>query len=338
MQPCAVCGSVTIDAAGHCTQCGTFRGGGPAPGGYGPPQQYGGPESYGGPGPQGYGQPVSGSPGYGQPVSGSPGYGQPVSGTPGYGHPVSGSSGYGQPANGGTGYPTSGPPGGYPTSGAPGYAPPTSGGGYPTTYPPPPGGGGGSRTKPFVVPLVALSVTLVVLVVAIVIVVLVRGGSKETPTGGPGPGPVDTSAATSSDVDSCVVGQWKVTSHKEAVSIPEVGEVQFTGGDGGEIELRADGTGHNDYGDGTSYEGTADGATFRLEIRGTVDYEFSARDGTLSIRNIESDATAQWYYNGKENGSERPFEGSTDPANYECSGDSLVEKTNEYEATYTRIS
>lgn len=336
MQPCAVCGSVTINAAGYCTQCGTFRGvpqGGPA--GY-PPQQpppygeqpaYGEPPPYGAPGsPAGYQPPVSGGPGYGQPISGGPGYG-PVSGGPGY--PTSGAPGSGPPG--------SGPPGGYPNS-APGYAQPTSGGGYPASYPPPPGTGGGGRGKPFVVPLVALSVTLVILVVAIVIVVLVNSQSGD-PSADPSPSPGDTNtSAAASDVDSCVVGRWRVTSHREDVAIPDVGKVTFTGGEDAEIELNADGSGSTDYHDGTAFEGDANGRTIKLEISGTVNYEFTARDGTVSYTKVESDAKAKIFIDGEQYGSEEPFEGSDDPSKYECSGDELIQKTFLYETRFAKVS
>jgi len=326
---------VTINAAGYCTQCGTFRGvppqgvppqGGPA--GY-PPQQ----PPYGAPGsPSGYPPPEP--PPYGAP--GSPaGYQPPVSGGSGYGQPVSGGAGY--PSSGPPdGYPNSGVPGGYPTSGTPGYAQPTSGGGYPTSYPPPPGSGG--RGKPFVIPLVALSVTLVILVVAIVVVVIVRSSGTDTPTD-PSASPSDTSASQeASDVDPCVVGRWRVTSHREDVAIPDVGKVTFTGGEDAEIELNADGSGSTDYRDGTAFEGTAEGRTIKLEISGTVDYEFTARDGTVSFKNVQSDATAKIFIDGEQYGSEQPFEGSDDPSKYECSGDELVQKTFLYETKFTKVS
>ncbi|HEU4423879.1 MAG TPA: hypothetical protein VFR67_15210 [Pilimelia sp.] len=347
MQPCAVCGSVSINAAGYCTQCGTFRGvppqGGPAgyppqPPPYSEPPAYGEQPPYGEPPP--YGAP--GSPaGYQPPVSGGPGYGQPVSGGSGYGQPVSGGSGYGQPVSGGPGYPTSGapgsgPPGGYPNS-APGYAQPTSGGGYPASYPPPPGTGGGGRGRPFVLPLVALSVTLVILVVAIVIVVLVRNQSTD-PSADPSASPDTNSSEEASDVDSCVVGRWRVTSHREDVAIPDVGKVTFTGGEDAEIELNSDGSGSTDYHDGTSFEGEANGRTIRLEISGTIDYEFTARDGTVSYKNVESDATAKIFFDGEQVGSEEPFEGSDDPSKYECSSEELVQKTFLYETRFAKVS
>jgi hypothetical protein len=302
MQPCAVCGAVTLNAAGYCTQCGTFRGV-PQQGAYGSaPQQY-------------------------------PGGGQPT-----YQSPVS-APGYGQPTTGGGGYPTSGPPGGYPTSGGPGYTP--TSGGYPSAYPPPPGAGGGGGRKPFVVPLVALSVTLVVLVVAIVIVVLVRnsgdsgGGGTANPTT---PAPGVTTEAPAGNVDPCVVGLWRVDSHEEVVPLENVGKATFTGGEGAELELKADGSGAYNYGDLTTYEATIQGKTIRLEVTGTLNFEFTARDDTFSYKNFDSDATARVLRDGQQVGSEDTFEGDDDPAKYECSGDSLVQNTNVYETRLSKIS
>src|SRR5689334_20428585 len=84
MQPCPVCGALTIDAAGRCTQCGNFRG---QPTAAGPPP---------GPPPPGLAQPGMAPPGT-QPISGQP-----------YPYP-------GQPS----GPPYPGQPSGPPMSGAP---------------------------------------------------------------------------------------------------------------------------------------------------------------------------------------------------------------------------
>lgn len=305
MQPCAVCGGVTINATGHCTQCGTFRGNPApeAPGGYG-----------------GYQQPAGG-PGYQQPVSG-PGYQQPISGP-----------GYGQPAGG---YPMSAPPGGYPASGPPAY-PTTSGGSYPTSYPPLPPAGG-SKSRPFVVPLVALSVTLVVIVVAIVVVVLVRGGSEpDGPVAGRTTPPVNpTGQAVNPDVDPCVVGRWRVISHREDVPMDDVGEVTFTGGDGTIVDLTAEGEGTNTY-SGTSFEGTANGKSIKLQLDGTVEFGFTARDGTLSFKNLRANGTAKAFVDGEQVGTDDPLTGSDDPAKYTCSGSTLTQSTDLYETQLTKV-
>jgi hypothetical protein len=292
MQPCAVCGGVTINATGHCTQCGTFRGNPPqdAAGGYG------------------YQHPVSG-PGYQQPVS-SPGYGQPPPG----------------------GYPVSVPPGAYPGSGGPAYSAPISGGGYPGGYPPPPGNDA-NRAKPFVVPLVALSATLVVLVVAIVVVVIVRSGGQ---TDDPLAGPTTPAGPTANpDVDPCVVGTWKVTSHTETVTMEDIGEVRFTGGAGGTLELTADGSGTTTY-NATTFEGTGEGQTIKLEISGSVTYDFTARNGTVSTSNVRSTATYSSYLNGDPVETDQPFEASDDPANYTCSGHTMTQSTDLYETRFTK--
>ncbi|HEY0697642.1 MAG TPA: hypothetical protein VGD43_07510, partial [Micromonospora sp.] len=62
MQPCSVCGSVNINAAGYCAQCGTYRGvPGQPPPGPAPGQQAGYP-----------GYPQQPAPGY-PPAGGTPG-------------------------------------------------------------------------------------------------------------------------------------------------------------------------------------------------------------------------------------------------------------------------
>jgi hypothetical protein len=255
---------------------------------------------------------------------------QPYGAAPGYPPPATGSPAYPPPTSGAPGYPNSAPPGGYPTSGAPGYAPPTSGGGYPTTGYPPPPSTGGSRAKPFVIPLVALSVTLIVLVIGIVTVFIVRNSSKGTPDGG-------GSTAAAGDVDPCVVGRWEITSHREDVAMDEVGKVTFTGGEGAVLELSADGKGVQDYGDGTDFDGTANGKTIELEISGKISFDFTARDGTVSVSNLNSEATAKTFLDGEEYGSAQPFPGDDDPSKYECSGDTMVQRTFHYETQFEKV-
>lgn len=290
MQPCAVCGGVTISATGHCTQCGTFRGNPPqgAVGGYPSPYQ---------PTPHGYGQPVSGG-------------------------------GHAQPTSGG-GYPVSAQPGGYPASGGSAHPPQP---GYPRTYPPP--ADPNSRAKPFVVPLVALSVTLVVLVVAIVIVVIVRSDEPGTSVAGPTSPPPGPTATGNPGVDPCVVGSWRVTSHREDVAIEDIGKVTFTGGAGTLVELNADGAGRSTY-SGATFKGTAGGQQVKLVLDGTVEFDFMARDGTVSFKSMQAAGTAKGFINGEEVVSE-PLSGSDDPAKYTCSGDTMTQSTDSYNTEYER--
>jgi hypothetical protein len=290
MQPCAVCGGVQVNAAGYCTQCGTFRGLPQQP----PPP----PPSY----------PQAPPPGY-------PGYPQP--GSP--------------PA-----YPTSVPPAGYPTSVPPAYQQ-TSGGGYPG-YPQPP-----QRGRSYLVPLVALSATLVVLVVAIAIVVAVGGGGDDpiagpttTPTSG---GPVESaSAAPGGDVDDCVIGTWRVTSHKETVPIEGQGNVTFTGGEGATLRLNRDGTGVTDYGSGTEYRGELSGETVRLEVSGRLTYKYTADDGRVSVTDVESTAKGRFVVGSEEYEIPEPFDTKDNSASYTCSTDLLTQNTALLTTEYERVS
>jgi hypothetical protein len=227
-----------------------------------------------------------------------------------------------------------------PTSVPPAYPQQTSGGGYPgyspAQYPP----AQPARSRSFMIPLVALSATLVVLVTAIVVVLAMRGGGDE-----PGPGPigaptsgVPTAAATKTGDDECVVGTWRVTSHKEDVPVTGVGKVTFIGGSGGTLRLNADGTGETDYGSGTEFEGEMEGQTVRLEVSGRLTYSYTARDGFVSIRDLESTVTARLYRDGEQYGDTLPLAGSEDSATYTCSTDRLTQKTFLYTTEYERVS
>nr|MDT0663111.1 hypothetical protein [Micromonospora sp. DSM 115978] len=375
MQPCAVCGSVTINSAGYCAHCGTFRGvpghppqADPLPG-YGQPQQgYGQQPAYP-PGPDyppsggaeyppsgGAGYPSSGGPGY--PSSGGPGY--PSSGGPGYpssggaGYPSSGGPGY--PSSGGAGYPGGGGPGfpagagsGYPPAagGAPGYPAgagyPAGGTGYPTGYPVSPGQP--NRRRPLLMPLIALGSTLAVLVVAIVVVVLVRGGGDPDPTliADPTSGPTSTTPSPTGEpviegVDSCVVGDWRVTSHTEEVQDEDLGKLRFTGGEGSLLNLGADGTGRTDYGSGTEFESTWEGKPIVLEIRGSYTYTFRTDDGQVKVSDLDSDAEARVLVDDEQLGQWIDFKPSGDTASYTCTSRSLTQKSLLYTTTFERVS
>jgi hypothetical protein len=292
MQPCAVCGGVQVNAAGYCTQCGTFRG---------IPQQPPPPPAY----------PQAPPPAY-------PGYPQP--GSP--------------PA-----YPTSVPPAGYPTSVPPAFAQQTSGGGYPGYPPQPP-----RRGRSYLIPLVALGCTLLVLVVAIVIVVAARGGGED-PIAGPtiaaptSAGPVESaSVAPGSDIDECVIGTWRVTSHRETVLIQGQGNVTFTGGEGATLRLKRDGTGETDYGSGTEYRGEINGETARLEISGRLIYTYRTVNGRVNVTDVESTADARFSVGSEEYDIPEPLDTKDDSASYTCSTDQLTQNTALLATEYERVS
>jgi hypothetical protein len=181
-------------------------------------------------------------------------------------------------------------------------------------------------------PLVALSVTLVVLVVAIVIVVIVRDGGEDPVAG---PTPTAATPTGNPDVDPCVVGSWVVTQHREVVPIDNVGRVTFNGGEDATVDLAADGTGVVTYPQGTAYEGTGNGKAIRLEVQGRATFDFAARNGTMSMRNIEADGTARALVDGAEV-AETPLDLTDDPANYSCLDDTMTFRTAAYTTEYKK--
>jgi hypothetical protein len=180
-----------------------------------------------------------------------------------------------------------------------------------------------SRARLFVIPLITLSITLVILVVAIVIVVIVKGDETGTPS------------ASMTQIDQCVVGDWRVTDHREDVSMSGIGPVTFTG-KGAKVHLGADGSGITDYGDRTRFEGTVGSQQVRLEVSGTLRYHFTAVNGTVSFTDMTSQATVQTYLDDVLSRTAAPFNGSTDPATYTCHGDTLVESKTAYRTELTR--
>jgi hypothetical protein len=183
----------------------------------------------------------------------------------------------------------------------------------------------------FLVPLVVLSVVLVALVVAIVVAVVVRSGDRSGPPGS------RAGATTAGEIDPCVVGTWRVTAHREDVTLDSFGKVTFNAeGTGASVRLDGAGMGATDYGTGTRFGGVAAGQTIRLDVRGKVTYRYAATRGRVSFHDPQSEATATIYLNGTRS-TEAPFTGSTDPAEYECSGDRMVQRTDVFQTTLTRV-
>jgi hypothetical protein len=304
MQPCEVCGGMGIDAGGYCTTCRTYRGVPSAPA------------------PQGYSviPPVSGTPYQG---SGVP-YADPTSGSP-YGAPMGGMPGYPGPTSGGP-YPNYG--GGYPPSPEPGY--PAPGGYQPANFLPPP-------TPPrsrssFVVPLIALSVTLVVLVVGIVAVAALR--KKDTPLAGPS-GSASASAKPSPIVDTCVVGLWNATEETQDVPVEGVGSVRVTGS-GMKVRLRADGTGAYEFSD-TTYTATISGHRVDIIVNGTTKYDYRTSNGSMAFSNFSNSGTVTVKVDGAAASSEALTE-DADPVRYSCSGSTLTQTTSLRSVTLSKIS
>ncbi|MFY1635370.1 hypothetical protein ACN27F_19200 [Solwaraspora sp. WMMB335] len=247
---------MTINQAGYCTQCGTFRGLPVAPH----------------PGYPGQPQPTSGGPGYpAQPAAAHPGSGVPY---PGSGAPYPG-SGAAYPGNA-VPYPASGAPVGYPAAGG-GY------GGYPVSAPPP------NRGRSYLVPLVALGSTFAVLVAAIAVVLVIRsaGGSTAAPTD------IDPCVVGTWQVDS---HREEVALDepfgKTTFTGTGPGAVVELGADGHGVTDYGDGTTFEGTVSGITVTLTFEGRiTFRYKaVDGTVSFEGVRADGTvwLSAPDVES--------------------------------------------------
>lgn len=193
------------------------------------------------------------------------------------------------------------------------YAPqqPQYGGGYqdPNAY------RGAPARRPSTVPLIVLSVVAVILVIGIVGVVVVRAGSDSDDGGGGG---------TASGIDKCVVGTWQVTSSKERVDMDGT-LTEFTA-KGGSVELKADGTGKSDYGNGVTYTGRVSGQSVAITFTGSVSFSYKTSDGSFTFSNPSANGTATVKVNGATT-TTIPLDMDTKPARYECSGTSLTQTT-----------
>jgi hypothetical protein len=180
--------------------------------------------------------------------------------------------------------------------------------------------------SPLLIPLIALSATLVVLVVAIVVVVVARSGDARR------------TGAAGAVVDSCVVGTWKVTAYHEDVPVNGVGTVRFTGA-GFEVRLRADGSGVTDYHDsGTTFKAEINSIPYTLVVTGTVRFDFRADAGSVSFSHLRPTGKEK-LTNDKTGQSETlDLQGSGEPASYTCAGNALIEFTGQYRAEMSRVS
>lgn len=204
------------------------------------------------------------------------------------------------------------------------YPPPS----VPPPFPPPGGGssgvprGGGS----YLVPIVALATTFVLLVAAIMVVLVVRYGDRDRD---------DLRVAAGGD--PCVVGSWQVDDYQEDLALPEpFGRTRFTGtGPGARVELRADGHGTTDYGDGTTFGGVVSGIALTLTVTGQVTYRYRAVDGTVAFTDVVADGTVT--LSGAGLAPQRDaLTADFDPASYDCSGDTLTQQTALYSARMSR--
>lgn len=197
-----------------------------------------------------------------------------------------------------------------------------------------------NRRRSYLVPLAALGTTLAVLVAAIGVVLVVRytANDPDRLTADPSTSPTSARSLSpdqppSSPIDPCVIGRWQVESYEEDIALDEpFGRTRFTNdGLGAVVELREDGLGVTDYGDGTRFTGRVSGIDMTLTITGRVTYRYRAIDGTVSFSNVQADGTVTLTAPGLEPQSQ-PLTAEFDPANYQCSGDTLIQSTSSYTA------
>ncbi|WP_326550710.1 hypothetical protein [Micromonospora sp. NBC_01813] len=205
---------------------------------------------------------------------------------------------------------------------------------------------GANQGRSYLVPLAALGTTLVVLVAAIGVALVVRLADGDAnrlvldPSSSPTAGrSVAPSQAAPVSIDPCVIGSWQVESHEEDIALDEpFGKTRFSGvGPGARIELRKDGLGVTDYaaggapgdGGGTVYQGNVSGVTVTLTLAGQVTYRYRAVDGTVSFTDVNALGTATLSAPGITP-AEQPLTADFDPANYECTGDTLTQSTSSY--------
>jgi hypothetical protein len=180
------------------------------------------------------------------------------------------------------------------------------------------------RRNQFVVPLIALSATLLAAIVAIVVVAVVRSGEKRR-------GPL---------VDPCVVGDWTQTERTGDTTADGLnGRVTLAGG-GATLHMRADGTGAFDYGDGITYSGTgtrAEGGTsvkIALEFTGTVSFDYRTNNGAISYSNVVSNAEVTQFEDGQATLARHAPADNT-PSTYTCTSTALTLHDTGWTSTYT---
>jgi hypothetical protein len=175
------------------------------------------------------------------------------------------------------------------------------------------------RPRSYTVPIVALSVVLFGLLAAIAVVVGVRAGAR--------------------DAAPCVVGTWRVTSHREQVAVESVGTVGITGGDTVRLRLGADGTGTTDYGNATVYSGTLNGHEVQLILTGRSDFRYTAADGRLTVFDATSAPSARVLVDRVQAGQPMQLTNAVGSASYTCTGDRLTQRDGErLTVEYTRES
>lgn len=251
-----------------------------------------------------------------------PGYPQQPQSSPPY-SPTSG-SGYNPYPTSGGGYPTSPPA--YPAT--PAFTPPPQA--YPPVYTPPPPQNKGRRGLNFLIGALA---SVVVVLLCCIGGVVWFSNLEDTPTDGGSPTPT---IAANPNIDECTLGTWNITSHVEDLEVPNVGTIKLTGGKGGKFTLTDDGTAVMNYGAGTEWTGSVSGQNVRLRIKGPVTYDFTSRNGRLTLTGVETKATFIIYVNGEETAAEQEFLAANDAPDYTCTEDRLTQTGKAYTIEYTR--
>jgi hypothetical protein len=94
--------------------------------------------------------------------------------------------------------------------------------------------------------------------------------------------PVSSAVATGFDL--CLVGHWTVQSATVPFTVSLTGQsVPITGGKGATVTFTADGTQTEDYGNSAPFQGTVNGQSLVVNLRGIGALRATANNGVLSI-------------------------------------------------------
>ncbi|GAA3450322.1 hypothetical protein [Dactylosporangium matsuzakiense] len=228
-----------------------------------------------------------------------------------------------------------------PTSAQPyGYPPPS----YQPLVPPPSPAPAPRRGAP-VLALVGSLVVLAVVAVGIVVVIGVRRGSSPAPTAGAPSPAVSTEAAQTGPVDTCIIGNWKLTKYTSTFDLTDVvadgkplGQVKVTGS-GVKVELSAAGDSDSDY-TGVSYTGNApDGRAVTLTFSGQVHNSLKTADHQILFTFKSSTLEMTVLVNNKQVTKGNPV-GKNNPQPYTCGPNTWTTTSltdPDAAATYTRV-
>jgi hypothetical protein len=207
------------------------------------------------------------------------------------------------------------------------------------TYPPAPQTRGRNQ---YVAPLIAGSGLVVLLIVAIVVVTILKSGSGTgaltDPTASPtAPYSPTVSPSPTPIIDNCLVGTWRSSQDVQTLDIPDVGPVKVSGS-GLVLHISGDGTLVQDYSQSSTYDGTANGHTLSIKVRGTVNGQIRTANDTISFSGMTANGTEAGYVDGTSVGSAVPLEADSTPVQYTCGGQSASEHGTNVDITFTKTS